>query len=104
MLLPYVLEAYGPAIYKKGKDLAIAMHLADPAAPEETAAKKLIAHIRSMNQNMGIPTKLTGIQKEDIPRLAAYADQEANPLYPVPVLMTRKELERFYYDVMEEPV
>lgn len=55
-----------------------------------------------MNADMGIPEKLPGIQAEDIPQLAAYAAKEANPLYPVPVLMDRKELEQFYYDVMEE--
>lgn len=104
VLLPYVLEAYGSSIYKKAKDLAMAMHLADAATAEATAAKRLIAHIRKMNQDMGIPTKLAGIRSEDIPRLAAYAEKEANPLYPVPVLMTKKELERFYYDVMEESV
>lgn len=37
-----------------------------------------------------------------IPKLARYADKEANPLYPVPKLMDAKELERFYYDVMED--
>lgn len=25
-------------------------------------------------------------------------------VYPVPVLMDRKELERFYYDILENPV
>lgn len=104
VLLPYVLEAYGPSIYKKAKDLAVAMHLADKATAEEVAVKRLIAHIRKMNQDMGIPKKMAGIRKEDIPRLAAYAEKEANPLYPVPVLMTKKDLERFYYDVMEESV
>lgn len=34
--------------------------------------------------------------------LARYAHKEANPLYPVPVLMDTKGLKRFYYDVMEE--
>lgn len=102
VLLPYVLEAYGSSIYKKANDIAVAMHLADEATSEEVAAKSLIAHIRKMNRDMGIPTKLQGIQKKDIPRLAAYAEKEANPLYPVPVLMTKKELERFYYDVMED--
>lgn len=101
VLLPYVLEAYGASIYSKAKDIAIAMHIADTSTPEETAAKDLIAHIRQMNRNMGIPTKLPGIQAEDIPQLAAYAAKEANPLYPVPKLMNKKELERFYYDVME---
>jgi alcohol dehydrogenase class IV len=38
-----------------------------------------------------------GIQKP-----ACHADKEANPLYPVPRLMNAKELERFYYDVMED--
>lgn len=43
-----------------------------------------------------------GIRAGDIPKLAAYTDREANPLYPVPKLMDARELERFYYDVMEE--
>ena len=31
--------------------------------------------------------------------LAGYADKEANPLYPVPVLWGRKELEKIYKDI-----
>ena len=103
VLLPYVLEAYGSSIYKAAKDIAIAMGLADTATSPEAATRQLIAHIRQMNTNMGIPDTLPGIQQADIPQLAAYAEKEANPLYPVPVLMTRKELEQFYFDVMEAP-
>ena len=103
VLLPYVLESYGPVIYPKTKDIAVAMGIANPDTPACTAARDLIAKLRQMNADMGIPTKLPGIRPEDIPRLAAYAAKEANPLYPVPVLMTAKELEQFYYDVMEEP-
>ena len=40
------------------------------------------------------------IREQDIPRLAHYADKEANPLYPVPVLMDAGELEQFYYKLM----
>lgn len=101
VLLPYVLEAYGSAINRKAKDIAIAMGLADAAAPEETAVRQLIAEIRRMNRDMGIPEKLPGIRPEDIPRLAAFADKEANPLYPVPRLMDAEQLRKFYYDVME---
>ncbi|MBQ8835487.1 MAG: iron-containing alcohol dehydrogenase [Oscillospiraceae bacterium] len=102
VLLPYVLEAYGETAYKKEKDIAVAMGIADSSTPEETAAEALIACIRKMNADMGIPTKLPGIRTEDIPQLAAFAHREANPLYPVPLLMDAGELERFYYDVMEE--
>ena len=39
---------------------------------------------------------------EKFPELSKYADKEANPLYPVPVLMNAKELEKFYYMLMEK--
>ena len=102
VLLPYVLEAYGSAINRKAKDIAMAMHIADAATPEGAAPGLLIAEIRRMNRDMGIPEKLSSIRPADIPKLAAYADKEANPLYPVPVLMDRQELQKFYFDVMEE--
>ena len=102
VLLPYVLESYGTCAHRKYKDIAVAMNLADKNTPEAEAAQLLIAQIRRMNASMGIPNKLQGIRKEDIPKLARYADQEANPLYPVPKLMNATELEQFYYAVMEE--
>lgn len=102
VLLPYVLEAYGDCAYKKYKDIAIAMHLATPDTPDAEAGKLLIAEIRRMNAAMNIPEKLPEVRKEDISKLARYADQEANPLYPVPKLMDAAQLERFYCDVMEE--
>ena len=101
VLLPYVLESYGSSIYNKAKDIAIAMGIAQADTSADIATRDLIAKIRQMNTSMGIPTKLQGIREEDIPKLAAFAAKEANPLYPVPKLMNRKELERFYYDVME---
>ena len=42
------------------------------------------------------------ITEEDIPKLSHYADKEANPLYPVPVLMDAGELEKFYYMLMPD--
>ena len=102
VLLPYVLESYGTCAHRKYKDIAVAMNLADKNTPEAEAARLLIAQLRRMNAAMGIPSKLPGIRKEDIPKLARYADQEANPLYPVPKLMNATELEQFYHAVMEE--
>ena len=102
VLLPYVLSGYGKSINKKAKAIAVAMHLATCKTSPEIACNRLIAHICQMNHNMGIPQTLPGIREEDIPRMAALAEKEANPLYPVPVLMTARDLEQFYYDVMEE--
>ena len=101
VLLPYTLELYGEAAYAKLGDLARVTGIAPRAATDEAAAKAFIKKIRMMNSNMNIPDKLQGIKKEDISQLATYAEKEANPLYPVPKLFTKKELEKLYYDVME---
>ena len=102
VLLPHVLEAYGDSAHKKLWELACALKLCDESAPLKEGAERMIAMIRRMNAEMDIPETLPGIRREDIPKLAAHAEAEANPLYPVPKLMTRGELEQFYYDVMEE--
>ena len=98
VLLPYVLSAYGHAVDKKALDICEAMGI---DATEENASILLVDRICRMNARMGIPTRLDGIREEDIPKLAQRANKEANPLYPVPMLMNAKELEQFYYDVME---
>lgn len=46
-----------------------------------------------MKKRYGIGDYIPEIQETDIPELAHYADKEANPLYPVPVLMDAGELE-----------
>ena len=79
----------------------MAAGIAVPEEPHKDAAERFIAAIRDMNRRMGIPEKLPDIRREDISRMADHAEKEANPLYPVPVLMTRQELERFYAQVAD---
>ena len=102
VLLPIVLKRYGPKVYKKLKELAVAAGLAHEDESAEFAAKSFISQIEQLNARLDIPTTLKGIKAEDIPELAKRADKEANPIYPVPVLWNAQELEQFYYDVMEQ--
>ena len=99
VLLPYVLESYGSCIHRKLHDLAVAAGVADAQESDAGAAAKFIRAIRQLNARMGIPATLEGIRPEDIPVMAAHAEKEANPLYPVPRLMTREELTFFYEQV-----
>lgn len=99
VLLPYVLESYGSCIHRKLHDLAVAAGIASPKEEDAGAAAKFIRAIRQLNARMGIPETLEGIRPEDIPVMAAHAEKEANPLYPVPRLMTREELTFFYEQV-----
>ena len=39
------------------------------------------------------------LKSEDIEKLAKFASKEANPLYPVPKLMSAKELTKIYYNL-----
>ena len=101
VLMPIVLEEYGETAYKKLHQLSVAAGVAAESDSDAEGAKKFIAAIRELNKKMGIPETISGIKKEDIPLMAAHADKEANPLYPVPKLMNAKELEKFYYTVAD---
>lgn len=97
VLLPVGLELYGKTVYKKLHELGIAAGITTPDVSHEQGAKDFIRAVRGLNRRMNIPETLSGILAEDIPEMARHADREANPLYPVPVLMDAKELEIFYY-------
>ena len=101
VIMPYVLEGYGKSAYKKLHSLGIAAGVCSESDSYEAGAKKFIAAIKELNAKMNIPTTISGINEEDIPELARHAEKEANPLYPVPKLMTAKELEVFYHKIAQ---
>ncbi len=101
ILLPFVLEAYGPCIHKKLHHLAVAAGISAKDTPYDTAAGEFIEAIKAMKKRFDIGDKVKEIQEVDIPKLSHYADKEANPLYPVPVLMDAEELEQFYVTLMD---
>ena len=96
VLLPEVLESYGSCIHQKLHMLGCVAGVCTEQDSIKASAGKFIASIRTLNKNMGIPDFLSGIQESDIETMSAHAAKEANPLYPVPKLMTRRELETFY--------
>lgn len=84
VLLPLVLEDYGAAAYSRLARLAGLVGLLGET--KEARAKAFIAEIRAMNARMGIPDHFDTIREEDIPLMSKWASQEANPVYPVPVI------------------
>ena len=99
VILPYMLKKYGKSIYKKLYELAVYAGLVEEHVTHEEGAYKFIQHIEYMNSAMHIDNKIEGIQEKDIIELARTAEKEANPLYPVPVLFTAKQLEEIYYQI-----
>ena len=100
VILPIVLEKYGSTINRKLHKLAIAAGIADRSMPSDEAAALFIEEIKNMQKRFGIGTKIPELREKDIKKLSSYANKEANPLYPVPVLMNTKELSEIYYELL----
>ena len=101
ILLPFVLEAYGACIHKKLHRLSIAAGISAEDTPHDVAAREFIDAVKAMKKRFDIGDTIKEITETDIPKLSHYADKEANPLYPVPLLMDAGELEQFYTALME---
>ena len=99
IILPYVLKKFGKKINKKLWRLGVGSGIFTKDTTVEQGAKLFIQKIEEMNKNMSIPNKIDVIKDEDISELASHAEKEANPLYPVPVLFTKEQLEEIYYDI-----
>lgn len=99
VIMPIVLKEYGKKVHKKLHKLGIVAGVASVKDSHEVGANKFINAIEKLNESMGIPANISGIQKEDIAHMAKNAEHEANPLYPVPVLYTAVQLEGIYLKV-----
>ena len=63
---------------------------------DTTSAAIFIARIKTMNKDLGIPNYIEGIKESDIPQMVDRALSEANPLYPVPVILGQADLARLF--------
>ncbi|MBR2467501.1 MAG: iron-containing alcohol dehydrogenase [Clostridia bacterium] len=99
IILPHILRKFGKSIHKKLWKMAVYAGICTADTSVEDGAKVFIEKIDSLNKEMNIPTGLDCIQEEDIPQLAQTAAHEGNPLYPVPVIFTAKELEDVYKQI-----
>lgn len=100
VILPHVLKSYGKSIHKKLWKMGVHAGLFDKTISKQEGANIFISKIEQMNKDMNIPTFIKDLKKEDISSLAQTAEKEGNPLYPVPVLYTAKDLEKIYYQIL----
>lgn len=96
VILPIMLREYGPACEKKLAKLARLSEVVSGDVTDAEAAELFIVRIEQLNEKFGIPTTFSELREEDIDEMADHADKESNPLYPVPVLMDKKELSAVY--------
>ena len=93
VLLPKVMTAYGKAAHKRLAELAEVCGM--EGQNDAQKAEAFLHWMVEMNEKMGIPDRFPQIRTEDIPRMAAWADKEANPLYPVPLIWSKADFASF---------
>ena len=99
-LLPHVMRRYGSRAWKRLSELADVCGLG--GADEQQKAMAFLDWIEQANRRMGLPTGFSEIRPEDIPQMAEWADKEACPLYPVPRIWSKKQLQSFYEMLLAE--
>jgi len=93
VLLPIVLRYYQDKADKPLAKLADLAHVCGPRDTNREKAVKFIEAIEAMNLAFGLPRWFDVIQEVDIPSMAKKAFAEANPLYPVPVVLEKRDFE-----------
>ena len=96
VILPHILDFYGDKDYVKLSELANAVGI---KGTTEAKAKQFIQAVKDMNAYMNIPTAIDGIKEEDIPTMVERAFKEANPLYPVPKIMSKEDFTAMYHEI-----
>jgi alcohol dehydrogenase class IV len=94
------MRAYGEPAHRRLAELADVCGI--KGSNDREKAEAFINWIEEANEKMGLPNQFDMIQDKDIKQMIAWASKEANPLYPVPVLMDKEELEYFYRAVMSK--
>lgn len=102
VILPHVLQWYGPCIYPQLAKLADIIGITNPDMLIEEKAKSYIDEIKRMNKAMNIPEQFDFIKAEDIPTLVKRALKEGNPGYPVPRIMNSKDCENLIRSLMSK--
>ena len=101
VILPRMLRIYGDNVTKSLSRLAVVCGIAKDDSPK-ACAEAFILRIEAMNARMQIPDSFDCISEDDIPSMAATAEREANPLYPVPMLLGKDELSEIYRSLIKK--
>ncbi len=93
IVLPYVLDYSKSECVPRLAQLAVAAGLSKGGESESELADALIRHIRAMNAEFGIPTKVEKLKAADISGITDAALSEAHWTYAVPRYMDKPTCE-----------
>ena len=92
--LPHVMRQFGPKVHVRLAELADVCGMGEGTTAEK--AERFISWMEDINAKMGLPRGFACIQQKDVPQMITWADAEANPLYPVPVIWGEVDFRKLY--------
>jgi len=101
IILPYLLKYYGESVYEPLAKLADKIPFIDENIDVKAKAQKFIGRVEQLQEKLNLNSKLNFIEDKDLPILVKNTYNGANPLYPVPKIMNRKDLENLFQLVSE---
>jgi len=99
VILPHVLEIYDKKIYLKISRLHDFLYPQNSLRSRKEKFDLIVSNIKKLNNSLGIPSKLKEVSKDNIKILSQKAIKEANPLYPVPKILNRIDIEKIIYKI-----
>jgi alcohol dehydrogenase class IV len=88
IIMPYVLDYSLPACAGRLAELARCAGIGTQKDDDTALARKFVAHVRKMNAQMGIPTTIKQLRREDFDTIIDRALGEAHGTYAVPRYLT----------------
>ena len=102
VLLPLVMRQYGEAVYVRLAELCDVCGIQAKEDTAEAKADAFLCWIEDMKVRMNIPVYPPMLEPQDIDQIISWAHREANPLYPVPVVWTKKDFKQFLQKIFYE--
>jgi alcohol dehydrogenase len=97
IVLPKIIELYGPRIDQKLAIIADWLSLAQPTSPVKEKADATRLYVKELFKILNVPDRLSfSIQETDIPLMLERVRREVYPFYPVPVFLSKKQLQSVY--------
>ena len=97
IVLPKIVDLYGNRIDKKLAMIADWLLLAQPSTSVKEKAQATRNYLKELFKILNIPDRLSVIIKEqDLPLMIHRVTKEVYPFYPVPVFLSKKQLQSVY--------
>jgi alcohol dehydrogenase class IV len=100
IIMPHVLTYYGSSIYKKLSCIYDVLFNEKDDKTMKEKALHVISWIFELNQYFNIPSTIEIPDKLQVDDMVNRAYKEANPLYPVPVIFSKKDFKTLYNTII----